>query len=210
GRGSADCATRSKLSVGRTSRPLVGPALRSEVCRPRPPCARCWRTRTDANLGHMSMKAAVLLLIGLLTVAGGISLMVVVSGPQAKPLPINDLAQMVKYGQIASIDVDGNNAVAHTRQSQSFALHLDNPGSLPQLLQSFGVTPEQLSQVNYVVANPPPYGLIAPVLGALLPLLLLVGVGGFALLRGLFRPNEMLNFGKTRARVFDTDRPRIT
>src|SRR5262249_52059543 len=119
-------------------------------------------------------------------------------------------AQMVKYGQIASIDVDGNNAVAHTRQSQSFALHLDNPGSLPQLLQSFGVTAEQLSQVNYVVANPPPYGLIAPVLGALLPLLLLVGVGGFALLRGLFRPNEMLNFGKTRARVFDTDRPRIT
>ena len=49
----------------------------------------------------MSMKAAVLLLIGLLTVAGGISLMVVVSGPQAQPLPINDLAQMVKYGQIA-------------------------------------------------------------------------------------------------------------
>ncbi len=51
--------------------------------------------------------------------------------------------------------------------------------------------------------------MVTTAVGTLLPLLLLAGLGLFALRRGT-KPNEMLSLGKTRARVFDADRPHIT
>src|SRR5207248_1626850 len=129
--------------------------------------------------------------------------------PRARTIPINDLARLMKDGQIASVEVNGNAATATTRQHETFDFHVDQHGSLPQLLGSFGVTSEQLSQVSYSISSPSQLGAFANVAGALLPVVLFGGVALFILRR---RPNggEMLSFGKTNARVLDGSRPRIT
>jgi cell division protease FtsH len=129
--------------------------------------------------------------------------------PRARTIPINDLARLMKDGQIALVEVNGNGGTATTRQHQTFDFHLDQLGSLPQLLGSFGVTSEQLSQVSYSISSPSQLGAFVTAAGSLLPVALL---GGVALLVLRRRPNggEMLNFGKTSARVLDGNRMRIT
>src|SRR5262249_40258438 len=59
------------------------------------------------------------------------------------------------------------------------------------------------------VASPSQLGLIAPAFGALLPVLLLGGVVLVALRSGS-KQNNLFNFGKSRGRVLNLDRPRIT
>jgi len=53
------------------------------------------------------MKNFLLALVSVLVISGCVSLLVVNSMGGPKRIPINALAQMVKDGQIASIDVDG-------------------------------------------------------------------------------------------------------
>jgi cell division protease FtsH len=76
-------------------------------------------------------------------------------------------------------------------------------------LETFGVTADDLSQVNYTVASPPQFGVIATTVGALLPALLLGGLVLFMLRSGA-KQRDAFNFGKTRGRVLTADRPRIT
>jgi cell division protease FtsH len=150
-----------------------------------------------------------LLLTGLLLVGGIVGLIATAMMPKSRSIPINDLARLMKDGRIASVEVSGNDGTATTRQQQTFGFHMDQPGSLPQLLESFGVTSEQLSQVSYSISSPSQLGAFATAASAFLPVVLL---GGLAVLVLRRRPNggEMLSFGKTNARVLDGNRPGIT
>ena len=53
------------------------------------------------------------------------------------------------------IEVSGNVGIATTRQQQTFSFRVERPGSLPGLLQNFGVTSDQLGQVSYSVPTRP-------------------------------------------------------
>jgi cell division protease FtsH len=163
----------------------------------------------ESNKDDMSLKVGALTLAGLLVLVGIASLMVLATWQAYPPIPVNDLAQLVKSGQVSSLEVSDETVVARTRQDQTFALHLDRSVNLPQLLESFGVTSEQLSQVNYVSGNPPQYGWIGPALEALLPILLF-GALAFFMIRRSSGSHEMFSFGKTQAQVQEPDRPRVT
>jgi cell division protease FtsH len=158
----------------------------------------------------MSLKAGALTLAGLFTLAGIASLMVLASWQPYRPIPVNDLAQLIKSGQVSSLEVSGQDVVARTRQEQAFALHLDQSTNLPRLLESFGVTPDQLSAVSYVIGNPPQYGWVAPALETVLPILLLACVGIAVWRRSSGGSHEMFAFGKTRGQIQEPDRPRVT
>jgi cell division protease FtsH len=157
----------------------------------------------------MSLKAVLAFTLGLLAVAGAAGLIAVASGTHARGIPISDLAQLAKDGQIASIEVSGDTAVASTRQQDAFELRVEPSASLTQQLQAFGVTADELSQITYTVTDPPRIGPVATVLGALLPVLLLGGLVVVAL-RGGSKQHDLFSFGKARGRVLSADWPRTT
>jgi cell division protease FtsH len=131
------------------------------------------------------------------------------SSQESALVPVSELARLVKDEQVASIEVSGERVVATTRQHETFSVHIDQRTDLPQLLQTFGVSSEQLSQVSYRVSNPPQIGQWLAAAGAVLPMLLL---GGLVLLtlRRSGNSGEAFGFGKARARVLNANRPRIT
>jgi len=145
----------------------------------------------------------------LLVVTGVIGLIASAGAQDSASVPVSDLARLVKDEQIAAIDVSGDRAVATTRQHQTFSVHIDQRGDLPQLLETFGVSSDQLGQVSYRVSNPLPLGQWLAAAGTVLPMLLL---GGLVLLtlRRSGNSGEAFGFGKARARVLDINRPRIT
>jgi len=147
-----------------------------------------------------TLMLVVVVVIGLIASAGA---------QDSASVPVSDLARLVRDEQIASIDVSGDRVVATTRQHQTFGVHIDQRGDLPQLLETFGVSSDQLSQVSYRVSNPLPLGQWLAAAGTVLPMLLL---GGLVLLtlRRSGNSGEAFGFGKARARVLDINRPRIT
>ena len=148
----------------------------------------------------MSLKAVPLFAIGLLAVTGVVGLLAIANGQHSRSIPMSDLAQLVKQGEIARIEVSGESAVATTRQQDTFGLRVEPFASLAQQLGSFGVTADELSQINSSVADPPQLGLVATAVGTLLPVLLLGALVVIAI-RGGSKPHDMFSFGKTRVRV---------
>jgi cell division protease FtsH len=124
-------------------------------------------------------------------------------------MPINEIAQALQQGQVTAIDVDHEDALVTLSDGRQFAVRLEEPGSLPRLVESFGVTPAQLATVRYSVNDTLQLDWLKGGAAALVPLLL---IGSLILLglRGAMKPRDMFQFGKTRARVFEADRPKIT
>jgi len=156
----------------------------------------------------MSIKAGLLILTGMLIVCGIVGTIGYAS-VQPRSIPINDLAQLVEHGQIASIEVSGNVGIATTRQQQTLRFRVEQPGSLPGLLQNFGVTSDQLRQVSYGVSSPVQLGDVLSMAQALLPLIL-IGAVVVWMVRHRAGSGGAFTFGKARARVFDADRPLTT
>ncbi len=157
----------------------------------------------------MTVKTLLVAVTALVLTGIVLSLLVPVSVPYANPIPINDLAQLVKDGRVASIEVNAENALAITRDQQTFTVRLEESGGLPQLLETFGVTPDQLSQVRYFVTSGPRLGGVMTAAGAILPVLVIVGLAAIGL-RAQRKPHEIFSIGKANARVFDAERPRTT
>ena len=164
--------------------------------------------RCSGETGVMSLKAVLLFTIGLLAVTGVVGLIAIANGQHSRSIPMSDLAQLVKQGEITGIEVSGNTAVATTRQHEALGLRVEPSASLTQQLGSFGVTADELSQITYSVADPPQFGLLATVAGTLLPIVLLGSVVIIAIRSG--SKYDVFSFGKTRVRVFGADRPSIS
>ncbi len=121
------------------------------------------------------------------------------SEPPPQAIGISDLAAQVKAGQIASIEVSDTRSLIEARTGQRFSVTTGaDDTSLPKLLTSFGVTPEELGQVDYTVSETPP-SWIGDLLG-LLPLLIFGGILLFMLRRSGASNNPALSFGKARTR----------
>ena len=156
----------------------------------------------------------VVCVIGLLLVGSVIAVVAQASQvPQeASSIALSELAQRVRDGQIATIEVGDQIGFATTRSpQQTLRFRVDHSASVPQLLESFGVTSEQLSQVAYRVTDTPQLGAVLSGASGFLPVLLLLGILPFILRRraGSSSP-DLPAFGKSRARVFDPQRPGMT
>ncbi len=160
--------------------------------------------------GMPSPSRLLLLLSPALFVVGVVTVLSIhAAADTTRSLAITDLAQLVKDGEVESIDVSGDGGIAITRDHQARAFRVDQPGSLPSLLQSFGVTSAELSQVKYDIAGPSPVGGALSGLAVLAPILL---AGGLIvlLLRRRGGSEHAFNFGKSRARTHNSGVQRVT
>ena len=132
------------------------------------------------------------------------------SDPPTDSIAINDLAQLVKDGAITTIAVHHDRATVTGMDGQQYSLRVGQNDTVPGLLRSFGVTPDELAQVTYVVDEPSWFGDWPGLLISLLPLIF---TGAILLL--LFRQaqganNQALSLGKSGARRFTGDGATIT
>jgi cell division protease FtsH len=149
------------------------------------------------------------LALALVLVAVGFGLLRPGSTPAEKPITLDALAQRVESGDVTEIHATDDGGTARTRSGEALSFHTGRTQSILKVLDSFGVTPDQLSNVNYTVADPP-----APWIGLLLtfgPLVLFGGIMLFAWRRmGDRGGNPMMSFGRSRARTVQNPLTAIT
>src|SRR5919205_290753 len=130
-----------------------------------------------------------------------------------KPIALNDLAQRIKQGQIKSIEVTDDRVVATASApggpDQKFTTRTGRDNFL-DAMHNFGVTPEELSSVNYTVKDPPQISNWLSILVNLLPLIFFGAILLFMMRQAQGSNNQALSFGKSRARMFMGNKPTIT
>lgn len=133
------------------------------------------------------------------------------SNQQAGEIPFTELVQRVKNGEVASIQVVGNQlTITFTDRTLAATSKAEESTAQEQILQ-FGATSDQIDRINWVFEEPsnwPTIGL--GLLTTLLPFLLIGGLIFFMLRQAQGSNNQAMSFGKSRARMFSSDQPNIT
>jgi cell division protease FtsH len=127
-----------------------------------------------------------------------------------RPVALSDLAQRVRSGDITEIRESDEGGVATTRSGALLSFNTGQTALIRQLAR-LGVTQDELTQVSYVVATPPPswIGLLA----GLVPLVFFAAIMLFAWRAMSARANggnSVLSFGRSRARVVERRAGSIT
>jgi cell division protease FtsH len=150
------------------------------------------------------------LAVALVLVVIGFGVLRPSGAPADKPITLDALALRVERGEVTEIRVtDDGGGAARTRTGEILSFHTGRTQSILKVLTSFGVTPDQLSNVAFTVADPP-----APWIGMLLtfgPLVLFGGIMLFFWRRmGDRGGNPMMSFGRSRARTTQNPENPIT
>ena len=127
-------------------------------------------------------------------------------------MPINEVAAEIRKGTIKKIVEDENTLVVLLKNGQEKTSSKESGTSLVEQLVSYGVTSEELnsSNVSIEVKQPGPWVNILSVLGYVFPFLI-VSVAFFLIFRQAQGSNNTaMSFGKSRARMFSGDQPKVT
>ncbi|HQE92712.1 MAG TPA: ATP-dependent zinc metalloprotease FtsH [Anaerolineae bacterium] len=136
-------------------------------------------------------------------------------GEEGPTIPLNQIADDIEAGKIASISVRGDilQVTYHEPTATGEQIVLSRKGkesSLVEQLQALGVSEEKLRQVNIEFNEPTDWGTLVNV-GITLLGMIVMGVFFFFLIRQFQGANnQALSFGKSRARMFSGDRPTVT
>jgi cell division protease FtsH len=134
--------------------------------------------------------------------------------PDVKPIALNDLAQRIEAGQIKSIEVTDDRVLAIAASpggpDQRLSTRTGASTNFLEAMRNFGVTPEQLSQVQYTVKDPPQISNWLGILVNLLPLIFFGAILLFMMRQAQGSNNQALSFGKSRARMFTGNKPTVT
>src|SRR5688572_31239528 len=136
------------------------------------------------------------------------------SGSQ-ESLTINEVARDIKAGKVARVVIEDNNnlrVVYSDGDVDGVESYKETDSTLVTQLLDLGVTPEQLSPENVTIEVKPPSQWAGIVSGALyiLPVIFMAGVLWFIFRRAQGSNNAAMSFGKSRARMFSAELPRVT
>jgi cell division protease FtsH len=133
-------------------------------------------------------------------------------GKETNRIDVATLAQWVKAGDVERIEVSGDEVrVKRFGRDEWFVTHKEPSVGLTETLRDFGVTQEQLSSVLSYEAKPASqWGNWVALLGGFLPLIFVAGLFYLLMRQAQGTNNQALTFGKSRARLFTGDRPRVT
>ncbi|MBI4493624.1 MAG: ATP-dependent metallopeptidase FtsH/Yme1/Tma family protein, partial [Chloroflexi bacterium] len=122
---------------------------------------------------------------------------------------LNELARMVKQGEVKSITVSDNRVEIEATRGK-LTTRTERTATVPETLAFYGVTPEEWQRVNYTVKEPPQFGSLLSILAQFLPLIFFGGLLLFMMRQAQGSNNQALSFGKSRARMFMGNKPTVT
>src|SRR3712207_351445 len=125
-------------------------------------------------------------------------------------ISMDQLAAAVKRGEVKRIDVAEDKLTVEIPGRGKFTVRKERGDTVPQMLAAYGVTGDQLSQVDYRVADPPQFTNWLGLAVNLLPLIFFGAILLFMMRQAQGSNNQALSFGKSRARMFMGNKPTIT
>jgi cell division protease FtsH len=132
--------------------------------------------------------------------------------PQPDELAISEVATAVKQERVdeISVDSDGRQLTVLFKDNRT-AISMKEPGAtLEEVLAAYGVEPMQLESVKIRIEESSDWSSIIAMLSWILPALLFAGIFFFMLRQAQGSNNQALSFGKSRARMFTGDQPKVT
>src|SRR3954453_4668316 len=133
------------------------------------------------------------------------------TGERDSQISLNELAAAVKRGEVRRIDVSEDKLTIEIPGRQGkFTARKERQDTVPQVLASYGVTPEELTRVEYRVTDPPQFSNWLGLLVNLLPLIFFGAILLFMMRQAQGSNNQALSFGKSRARMFMGNKPTVT
>src|ERR671931_320559 len=131
-------------------------------------------------------------------------------GRGEQPLSLTQVAAMIKRGEVKTIEVNDDKLNIQLASVGNASALKERGESLPQTLQPFGVTPDDLSRVDIKVNEPPQFTNWLGLVVNLLPLVFFGAVLLFMMRQAQGSNNQALSFGKSRARMFMGNKPTVT
>lgn len=154
-------------------------------------------------LNKKNRRGFIFLIIALLVAA----VLVSVSLPTAKTqnVPLSQIIDEAKKGQISRIEVDGDKLTATlTDSSAAKQISYKEKGAS---LSDYGI---DYSKVTVDTKNPDSNsGAILDAILTILPIILIIGFFYFMMRQAQGQGNQAMNFGKSRARLFTADRKKV-
>lgn len=148
----------------------------------------------------------------LILIAVGALLFSMFSSPKTyTEVPLSTVAQWLKDGQVEELIVsDGEVKVKKAESSRYYIAYKEVGVSITETLTNLGVPPEKLAQVKIAVEKRSRIGEWVTILGGLLPLIFVAVLFYLLMRQAQGANNQAFSFGKSRARLFTTERPTVT
>jgi cell division protease FtsH len=127
-------------------------------------------------------------------------------------MSINEVAAQITQGNVSKIVEDENNLAVTLKDGQTNIATKESNSSLVEQLLSYGVTAEDLnhSNISIEVKQPSEWGAILSFLGYVLPFILVGAAFFFIFRQAQGSNNAAISFGKSRARMFSGDQPKVS
>jgi cell division protease FtsH len=119
---------------------------------------------------------------------------------------ITDVIALIKDKKVKDVVVNGNNITANLKDGTSVKTSKESSVSFDEILKNSDINP---TSVTWSVVNNDTTQTIINVLLTLLPVLLIVGFFYFFLRQARTTGDNLLSFSRSRARVFNKDKPGI-
>lgn len=148
----------------------------------------------------------------LILIVVGVLLFSMFSSPKAyTEVPLSTVAQWLKDGEVEELIVsDGEVKVKKAGSTRLYMAYKEIGVSVTETMANLGVPQEKLAQVKIVVEKRSRLGEWITVLGGILPLILVAALFYFLMRQAQGANNQAFSFGKSRARLFTTERPTVT
>ena len=125
---------------------------------------------------------------------------------------LNEIAQAISDGEVSRVVVQGDIVTAYLSGTEDLRSRKEGDESFLKSMEAFGVTQEQLQDLNIEIQNAPNSGAVFNWLIMLLPMILIFAFFIFIMRQaGGAGQNRAMQFGRSRARRMDNaDRPTVT
>ncbi len=138
------------------------------------------------------------------------------TGDTTEELAISELAQQIKNGEVAVLEVSGDGrevSVQYNDEGRSPATsQISSVRSLEEVLAAYGITEGDYGVGDTVIQyeTPSRWSGWLSLLGIFLPALLIIGFIYFIMRQAQGTNNQAMSFGKSRARMFTGDHPTVS
>ncbi len=133
--------------------------------------------------------------------------------PAKEVLSLGEVRDAILNKEVEKIAVAEDNLTVYFVPSSSHSIavtRVEGKSTAAEQLVSLGVTQESLARVKWDVQRPSDWGNIMALLSYTLPAVFVVGFIYFMMRQAQGTNNQAMQFGKSRARVFNSDQPAIT